>query len=447
MGDENPICTFRDYFKPSYEGYKNTIELLKRNNVVPLRSDTIRLVQNGCSFHRLRSEDPNQHLKDFLKLVDSLDLDVAKGKNAPAMDSFQGLTPKSPSSWLQIQIFYDHVFFHIKCEINCAAGNKLRNKNADESWEIIKNLAYYDHEGWNDSKYFFKLVKAISTSQSTSKTLDRRLLEIEGQTNFLLTGSHSTPRSSLTHIPQACVEAQEEINDKMIEIFRIFKKLTASRAPKKVLIREEARHPVTKNINSISLIRGEEEKDANDEATFGDSIERPDGSNAEVPSNEVKKENEAENETKNKPIKRAEKELTQVKEEELVEALNSQPVGGPNFKAMLKKKITKKEDIGGNFEIPCNIGDIRLSLANHLYIYTLEIAEDTLVDVARYVYPIDFMILDIKDDEKRPFILGTPFLTTATAVIKFDKGTINLRSGKSKMSFHRIPESLCRIKK
>ncbi|GJT39972.1 hypothetical protein Tco_0939837 [Tanacetum coccineum] len=75
MGDENPIRTLGDYSKPSHEGYRNTIELLVRNNVVPLRSDTIRLMQNGCSFHGLRSEDPNQHLKDFLKLVDSLDLD------------------------------------------------------------------------------------------------------------------------------------------------------------------------------------------------------------------------------------------------------------------------------------------------------------------------------------------------------------------------------------
>ncbi|GJW80706.1 hypothetical protein Tco_0144681 [Tanacetum coccineum] len=75
MGDENPIRTLRDYSKPSHEGYRNTVELPVGNNVVPLRSDTIRLVQNGCSFHGLRSEDPNQHLKDFLKLVDSLDLD------------------------------------------------------------------------------------------------------------------------------------------------------------------------------------------------------------------------------------------------------------------------------------------------------------------------------------------------------------------------------------
>ncbi|GJU23862.1 hypothetical protein Tco_1341351 [Tanacetum coccineum] len=77
MGDKNPIRTLRDYSRPSHEGYRNTIELPEGNNVLPLRSDTIQLVQNRCSFHRLWSEDPNQHLKDFLKLVDSLDLDVA----------------------------------------------------------------------------------------------------------------------------------------------------------------------------------------------------------------------------------------------------------------------------------------------------------------------------------------------------------------------------------
>ncbi|GJX90377.1 hypothetical protein Tco_0343703 [Tanacetum coccineum] len=74
MGDENPIRTLEDYFKPSHEGYRNTIELPEGNNVVPLRFDTIRLVQNRCSFHGLRSENPNQHLNDFFKLVDSLDL-------------------------------------------------------------------------------------------------------------------------------------------------------------------------------------------------------------------------------------------------------------------------------------------------------------------------------------------------------------------------------------
>ncbi|GJT80853.1 zinc finger, CCHC-type containing protein [Tanacetum coccineum] len=75
MGDENPICTLGDYSKPSHKGYRNTIELPIGNNVVPLQSDTIRSVQNGCSFYGLWSEDPNQHIKDFLKLMDLLDFD------------------------------------------------------------------------------------------------------------------------------------------------------------------------------------------------------------------------------------------------------------------------------------------------------------------------------------------------------------------------------------
>ncbi|GJU45725.1 zinc finger, CCHC-type containing protein [Tanacetum coccineum] len=100
MGDENPIRTLGDYSKPSHEGYMNTIELPKGNNAVPLRSDTIRLVQNGCSFHRLRSEDPNQHHKDFLKLVDSLDLDVAN-KERTRMPLFQFSLRDQASNWLE----------------------------------------------------------------------------------------------------------------------------------------------------------------------------------------------------------------------------------------------------------------------------------------------------------------------------------------------------------
>nr|GEV14416.1 putative reverse transcriptase domain-containing protein [Tanacetum cinerariifolium] len=62
---------------------KNTTEPPVGNNMVPLRPDTIHLVQKACSFHRLRSEDPNQHLNDFLKLVDLLDLD---GENRERTD-------------------------------------------------------------------------------------------------------------------------------------------------------------------------------------------------------------------------------------------------------------------------------------------------------------------------------------------------------------------------
>ncbi|GKD80592.1 zinc finger, CCHC-type containing protein [Tanacetum coccineum] len=100
MRDENPIRTLGDYSKPNHEGYRNTIECPVGNNVVPIRSDTIWLVQNGCSFHGLRFEDPNQHLKDFLKLVDSLDLD-RENRERTRLRLFQFSLRDQASNWLE----------------------------------------------------------------------------------------------------------------------------------------------------------------------------------------------------------------------------------------------------------------------------------------------------------------------------------------------------------
>ncbi|GJY06131.1 MAK10-like protein [Tanacetum coccineum] len=60
MGDANPIRTIGDYSKPSHEGYMNTIELPVGNNVVPLRSDTIRERTRMRLFHfSLRDQASN----------------------------------------------------------------------------------------------------------------------------------------------------------------------------------------------------------------------------------------------------------------------------------------------------------------------------------------------------------------------------------------------------
>ncbi|GJS64956.1 hypothetical protein Tco_0679520 [Tanacetum coccineum] len=133
MRDAYPILTLGDYSKPSHEGYKNNIDLPVGNNVVPLRSDTIRLVQNECSFHRLRSEDPNQHLKDFLKLMDSLDLDGENMERTRTIDQ--------------------------------SVSGKLRDRNTKESWALLEDLALYDNKSWNDSRDFAKPVKSVSLPQ------------------------------------------------------------------------------------------------------------------------------------------------------------------------------------------------------------------------------------------------------------------------------------------
>ncbi|GJW01621.1 MAK10-like protein [Tanacetum coccineum] len=299
----------------------------------------------------------------------------------------------------------------------------------------------------------------------------------------------------------------EEINGRMAKMFRLLKELTTSRTPEKVLIREKAKFPVTKNMNSISLTKGEE-RGSNRTKVTPDKAEKLTETGMKTLVIEVEKINEVENGVENKSIKTSESEeapgshpvvyyLKHKINEKLIKGLvnnnrfnNSRSrtqagkkkgkeykvlPGGPTYDAILKKKITKKEDIGGNFEIPCCIGNlkhvnalvdqgsdvnvmpystymkltderpaetnIRLSLASHLYIYPLGITEDVLVEIVEHVYAVDFVILDIRENKNRPFILGTPFLTTAKASIKFDIGTITIRSRKHKGSFHRIPDS------
>ncbi|GJT07129.1 hypothetical protein Tco_0841591 [Tanacetum coccineum] len=114
---------------------------------------------------------------------------------------------------------------------------------------------------------------------------------------------------------------REEIKHKMAKMFELLKELTTSKAPKKVLIREEAESPVTKNVNFISLARGKEERNENDDMAADSVINR---TNTKILVKEVANETDVENRTKNKPIKRAER-------EETMEASNFQPVSCSNF--------------------------------------------------------------------------------------------------------------------
>ncbi|GKA16141.1 hypothetical protein Tco_0695888 [Tanacetum coccineum] len=91
----------------------------------------------------------------------------------------------------------------------------------------------------------------------------------------------------------AIFKQREEINDRMTKMFWLLKELTTSRTPEKVLIREEAKFLVTKNVNSISLARGEEERRDNIDVATGNDIEKPTETKMGMQANEAKKKNEA----------------------------------------------------------------------------------------------------------------------------------------------------------
>ncbi|XP_022004399.1 uncharacterized protein LOC110901958 [Helianthus annuus] len=76
-----------------------------------------------------------------------------------------------------------------------------------------------------------------------------------------------------------------------------------------------------------------------------------------------------------------------------------------------------------------------LSLADRCVKYPRGIVENLLVKVDKFVFPADFIILDMEADERVPIILGRPFLRTAKALIDVYDGKITLRVGEERVTF------------
>ncbi|GKD48826.1 putative reverse transcriptase domain-containing protein, partial [Tanacetum coccineum] len=62
---------------------------------------------------------------------------------------------------------------------------------------------------------------------------------------------------------------------------------------------------------------------------------------------------------------------------------------------------------------------LTVELADRTVKYPKGIAENILVGIGKFTFPVDFIILDMPEDIKVPLILGRPFLSTARAKIDF----------------------------
>ena len=138
--------------------------------------------------------------------------------------------------------------------------------------------------------------------------------------------------------------------------------------------------------------------------------------------------------------------------------------------AVIKKNFPEKMKDPGSFIIPCTNGGFEiqkalcdssasinlmpLSVARRLSLgeltpttVTLQMAdrtmekpegviEDVLVKVGKFVFPVDFIILDIEEDSQVPLLLGRPFLATGVALIDMQKGVLTLRVGEEVADFN-----------
>ncbi|GJV35209.1 reverse transcriptase domain-containing protein [Tanacetum coccineum] len=138
--------------------------------------------------------------------------------------------------------------------------------------------------------------------------------------------------------------------------------------------------------------------------------------------------------------------------------------------AMIQNKVPPKLRDPGSFLIPCNfnktfscnaLADLGASinlmpyslyaklsletlkptkmsvrLADRSFQYPVGIAENMLVEVGKFTFPTDFVILKMEEDSKVPLILGRPFLHTLDAVIRVKQKQLNLGVGSERMIFN-----------
>ncbi|GJS12369.1 reverse transcriptase domain-containing protein [Tanacetum coccineum] len=77
-----------------------------------------------------------------------------------------------------------------------------------------------------------------------------------------------------------------------------------------------------------------------------------------------------------------------------------------------------------------------IRLADRSFQYPVGMAENMLVEVGKFIFPADFIILEMEEDSKVPLILGRPFLYTADAVIRVKQKQLNLGVGTKRMIFN-----------
>ena len=79
---------------------------------------------------------------------------------------------------------------------------------------------------------------------------------------------------------------------------------------------------------------------------------------------------------------------------------------------------------------------ITLKMADRSMAQPEGILEDVLVKVGKFIFQVDFVIMQMEEDTQAPLLLGRPFLATGAALIDVQKGELTLRVGNEAVQFN-----------
>ncbi|XP_031378287.1 uncharacterized protein LOC116193685 [Punica granatum] len=110
----------------------------------------------------------------------------------------------------------------------------------------------------------------------------------------------------------------------------------------------------------------------------------------------------------------------------------------PSYARFMKDLLTKKRKFDGSEPVmltgeklglgECKKTHITLQLADRSIKYPKGIVENVLVKVDKFIFPVDFIVLEMEEDREVPMILGRPFLATGKALIDVEQGVDTMES-------------------
>ncbi|GJT59013.1 reverse transcriptase domain-containing protein [Tanacetum coccineum] len=137
---------------------------------------------------------------------------------------------------------------------------------------------------------------------------------------------------------------------------------------------------------------------------------------------------------------------------------------------IIQRSLPQKEGDPGSFMLPCLIGPLAfknaladlgasinlmphslfrrlgilklkptkmsIQLADRSIKYPIRVCENLLVKISKFIFPVDFVVLEMNKDELVPIILGRTFLATARAVIDVHEGKLSLRVRSETVTFN-----------
>ena len=80
--------------------------------------------------------------------------------------------------------------------------------------------------------------------------------------------------------------------------------------------------------------------------------------------------------------------------------------------------------------------NVEQQLADISHAYPEGNIEDVLVKVDKFIFSVDFIVLDFEADKEVPIILGRPFLAMRMTLIDVEKGKLTMRANGQQVTFN-----------